>query len=64
MEKWFGIKFNFKHPHEGICLGLSIDFFDWEEDNPWCSIVVRFLFITVIYDYGWGEDDKEFYNNQ
>ena len=55
---------NFKWPHEGICLGLSVDFFDWEEDNPWNSIVIRFLFITVIYDYGWGEEDKEFYNNQ
>ena len=63
-NKWFGLKLNFKWPHEGICLGFSIDFFDWEENTPWSSIVFRFLFLTVIYDYGWGEDDKEIYNNQ
>lgn len=64
MNKWFGLKVNFKWPHEGFVFGLSIDFFDWEENSPWDSIVVRFLFLTVIYDYGWGEEDKEAYNNQ
>ena len=61
-SKWFGVKLNFKWPHEGICLGFSIDFFDWEENTPWNSIVCRFLFLTVMYDYGYGEHDKEIYN--
>ena len=52
-----------ERPHEGICLGFSIDFFDWEENTPWNSIVCRFLFLTVMYDYGYGEHDKEIYNN-
>ena len=48
----------------GICLGLAIDFFDEEEDSPWCNILVRFLFLTIVYDFGYGEDNKEQYNNQ
>ena len=64
MNKWFGLSINFKWPHEGICLGLAIDFFDEEEDSPWCSILVRFLFLTISYDFGYGEDNKEQYNNQ
>ena len=27
-SKWFGLKLNFKWPHEGICIGFSIDYFD------------------------------------
>ena len=38
--------------------------FDEEEDTPWCSILVRFLFLTVVYDFGFGDDNKEIYNNQ
>ena len=63
-SKWFGLKLNFKWPHEGICFGVSIDFFEEDEALPWQSIVVRCLFLTVIYDYGYGEYSKEQYNNQ
>jgi len=64
MDKWFGLRVNFKWPHEGICFGLAIDFFDEDESAPWCSIIVRILFLTIIYDFGYGEDNKEQYNNQ
>lgn len=64
MNKWFGLSFNFKWPHEGICLGLAIDFYDAEFDQPWSSIYFRFLFVTVMYDYGYGEETKEEYNNR
>ena len=47
-SKWFGLKLNFKWPHEGICFGISIDFFEEDEALPWQSIVVRCLFLTVI----------------
>jgi len=64
MSKWFGLSINFKWPHEGICLGFSIDFYDAELDSPWSSIVFRLLFITVVYDYGYGEETKQEYNNR
>ena len=64
MSKWFGLSVNFKWPHEGICLGFSIDFYDVELDSPWSSIVFRLLFITVVYDYGYGEETKQEYNNR
>tara|TARA_R110001592_G_scaffold307936_2_gene581888 strand:+ start:108 stop:308 length:201 start_codon:yes stop_codon:yes gene_type:complete len=63
-SKWFGLKFNFRWPHEGICFGLSIDLYDWEEKTPWSSVVFRVLFLTVIYDYGWGDDSRKMYNSQ
>jgi hypothetical protein len=63
-SKWFGLKLNFKWPHEGFCLGFSIDYFDADEGLPWESIVFRVLFLTVIYDYGWGDDSREMYDNQ
>ena len=63
-NKWFGLKFNFKWPHEGICIGLSVDFYDATEDLPWQSVVWRFFFLTIIYDFRYGEDTKEIYNNQ
>ena len=31
MDKWFGLKVNFKWPHEGICFGISLDFFEEDE---------------------------------
>ena len=64
MNSWYGIAVNFKWPHEGFALGISWDFFDWEEATPWNSIVFRILFITVVYDQGYGEEDKDFYNNR
>ena len=64
LEKWFGMSINFKWPHEGICFGVSIDFYDYEENSPWNSIVLRILFLTIVYDYGYGEDAKELYNNR
>ena len=63
-SKWFGLKLNFKWPHEGFCVGFSIDHFDADEGLPWESIVFRALFLTVVYDYGWGDDSREIYNNQ
>ena len=45
-SKWFGLKFNFKWPHEGICIGFSIDYFDADEGMPWESIVFRLLFFN------------------
>jgi hypothetical protein len=45
-------------------LGISWDFFDWEEDTPWNSFVFRILFLTIVYDQGYGDDNKEFYNNR
>ena len=34
------------------------------EDLPWESYVFRIAFITAIYDWGWGDETKEIYNNQ
>jgi len=51
-------------PHNGFVFGASIDFYDWEEDTPWASIVFRILFLTIIYDYGEGDKEKEIYNKQ
>jgi hypothetical protein len=62
-SKWFGIGINFKWPHEGCVLGISWDFFDWEENTPWNSFVLRILFLTVVYDQGYGEDNKDLYNS-
>lgn len=64
MSKWFGLKVNFKWPHDGFVFGFSLDYYDETEDLPWESIVFRILFITVIYDYGYGDDTKDIYNNQ
>ena len=64
MNKWYGLKFNFRWPHEGFCLGISIDFYDWEEIHPWSSIVLRILFFTVVLDIGEGEEEKQTYNDQ
>ena len=64
MEKWFGFKVNFKWPHEGICFGISLDFYDEDPICPWSSIVIRILFLTMVYDVGFGDDNKEIYNNQ
>lgn len=64
MDKWFGLKVNFKWPHEGICLGIAFDFFEEDETAPWCSILVRCLFLTIIYDYGIGDESRDAYNNQ
>ncbi len=63
-SKWFGVKVNFKWPHDGFVLGFSLDHYEETEDLPWESIVFRTLFITIIYDYGYGDDTKEIYNNQ
>ena len=63
MDKWFGFCINFKYPHEGFCLGISIDFFEEEEKTPWSSIVVRILFLTLTYDFGFGDENKHIYNN-
>jgi len=64
MSRWFGLKFNVRMPHNGFVFGVSIDFYDWEEDTPWTSIVFRILFLTIIYDYGEGDKEKEIYNKQ
>ena len=64
MSKWFGLKVNFKWPHDGFVFGFSLDYYDETKDLPWESIVFRILFITIIYDYGYGDDTKDIYNNQ
>jgi|TARA_B100000780_G_scaffold276569_1_gene245407 hypothetical protein len=64
MERWFGLKFNFKWPHEGWCIGFSYDHYDATEDLPWESLVLRLFFLTVVYDYGYGEDAQDIYNDQ
>ena len=63
-NKWFGLGVNFKWAHEGFVLGISWDFFDWEEDTPWNSVVFRIGFFTLLYDVGYGDDNKEIYNNR
>ena len=34
------------------------------EDLPWESLVLRLFFLTVVYDYGYGEDAQDIYNDQ
>jgi len=63
-SKWFGLSFNFKWPHEGFVFGFSYDFFDWEESIPWSSVAFRIAFLTIVADFGYGEDSKEIYNNR
>ena len=45
MNKWFGLKFNFKWPHDGFVFGFSIDYYDPTEDLPWESYVFRIAFV-------------------
>jgi|TARA_B100000780_G_scaffold230225_1_gene169938 hypothetical protein len=62
--KWFGFKFNLKWPHEGWCIGFSYDHYDETEDAPWASFIFRTFFLTIVYDYGFGDESKEIYNDQ
>tara|TARA_B110000914_G_scaffold205690_1_gene201021 strand:- start:184 stop:393 length:210 start_codon:yes stop_codon:yes gene_type:complete len=66
MEKkgWYGLGVNFKWPHDGFVLGISWDFFEWDEDSPWASFIFRIAFLTIMYDVGYGDDDKEIYTNR
>ena len=64
MEKWFGFQFNVKWPHDGFNLGIGFEIFDASDDCPWSSLVIRCLFITVVYNVGYGDDSADTYNNQ
>ena len=48
MEKWVGLQFNFKWPHDGFNFGLGFEFWDESEDCPWRSVVIRCLFVTMV----------------
>ena len=63
-NRWFGFKFNVRWPHDGFCFGFCIDHYEETDELPWASLVFRILFLTVIYDVGFGEQNKEVYNNQ
>ena len=64
MEKWFGLQFNFKWPHDGFNFGLGFEFWDESEDCPWRSIVIRCLFVTMVYNIGYGDEAADIYNRQ
>ena len=64
MNNWFGFSVNFKWPHDGFVLGISWDFWDWSEEAPCTSCMIRIGFISIIIDYGYGDGEKEIYNNQ
>jgi|TARA_R110000803_G_scaffold41011_2_gene88369 hypothetical protein len=64
MNSWFGFAVNFKWPHDGFVLGISWDFFDYNDECPWTSCIVRIGFVSLLFDYGYGDDNKEIYNNQ
>jgi len=64
MNSWFGFAVNFKWPHDGFVLGISWDFFDYSDECPWTSCIVRIGFVSLLFDYGYGDDNKEIYNNQ
>ena len=64
MNSWYGIAVNFKWPHDGFVLGISWDFWDWSEEAPWTSCMLRIGFVAIIIDYGYGDTAKEIYNNQ
>ena len=64
MNNWFGFSVNFKWPHDGFVLGISWDFWDWSEEAPWTSCMIRIGFVAIIIDYGYGDTAKEIYNNQ
>jgi|TARA_B100000780_G_scaffold1294_1_gene1062 hypothetical protein len=64
MNSWYGIAVNFKWPHDGFVLGISWDFFDWNDECPWTSCILRIGFISVLFDYGYGDENKDIYNNQ
>ena len=40
MNSWFGFAVNFKWPHDGFVLGISWDFFDYNDECPWTSCIV------------------------
>jgi hypothetical protein len=64
MERWFGLQFNFKWPHEGFTLGIGFEVFDESDEFPWNSLILRCLFVTMILNIGYGEDSAEKYDNQ
>jgi hypothetical protein len=64
MERWIGLLFNFKWPHDGFTFGIGFEVFEYSDDYPWSSLVIRCLFATVIVNVGYGIDAAEKYNNQ
>tara|TARA_R100001244_G_scaffold51246_1_gene44648 strand:+ start:859 stop:1056 length:198 start_codon:yes stop_codon:yes gene_type:complete len=64
LDRWFGFRFVFKWPHDGFVFGFAIDYYEPTEGLPWESYVFRIAVFTIIYDWGWGEETKQIYNNQ
>tara|TARA_B100000780_G_C21069807_1_gene430415 strand:- start:543 stop:749 length:207 start_codon:yes stop_codon:yes gene_type:complete len=64
MERWFGLQFNFKWPHDGFNLGIGFEFFDEDANCPWNSLVIRCLVVTMVLNIGYGSDTADIYNNQ
>ena len=48
MNKWFGLKVNFKWPHDGFVFGFAIDYCEPQDDLPWESYVFRVAFIFFV----------------
>ena len=47
-----------------LCQVLDGIFWDWSEEAPWTSCMLRIGFVAIIIDYGYGDTAKEIYNNQ
>ena len=64
MEKWWGLQLNVRWPHDGFNLGIGFDILDASEEFPWDSLVIKCLFVTIVYTVGYGDDAADIYNNQ
>ena len=53
-EKWEVLSLTFRWPHNGLMLGFQ--FFKETEIEPYSTIHLHLLFITINYEWGFGDD--------
>lgn len=53
-EKWEVLSLTFRWPHNGLMLGFQ--FFKETEIEPYSTIHLHLLFITINYEWGFGYD--------
>ena len=51
MNKWYGVKFNIKWPHDGFVFGFAIDYYEPAEGLPWESYVFRIAFLIPLITF-------------
>jgi len=56
-KTWYMLSMTFRWPHQGMMVGFET--FEATEEEPYNTVKMHFLLVTINYEFGWGDSPYE-----